>query len=54
MTESALNEMIKYSSGTYALITLTIVFVLAGIGVIIGNKTIPDFSQARIPDYADL
>ena len=38
MTESALNEMIKYSSGTYALITLTIVFVLGGIGVIIGNK----------------
>ena len=38
MTESALNEMIKYSSGTYALITLTIVFILGGIGVIIGNK----------------
>ncbi|WP_427189403.1 MptD family putative ECF transporter S component [Parvimonas sp. G1604] len=37
VTESALNEMIKFSTGTYGLISLLIVFILGGLGVVIGN-----------------
>lgn len=38
VTESAINEMIKFSTGTYGLINLLIVFILGGLGVVIGNK----------------